>query len=476
MKGVTPSELMRDYTLIEIAEDIHPPCVLTVAGSDSGGGAGVQADIKAFAALGVHGMAAVTALTAQNTRSVSGVLPVSPEFVVSQMQAVYTDIGIDATKTGMLHDSDIILAVSKFLKSNGLRNIVVDPVMVSKSQARLLQVSALKALKENLLPLATIVTPNAEEARELVNTTRITRVEHAKSAAREIAELGPSIVVVKGGHLHESKESVDVVYYKETEQFEYLKSPRLKTKNTHGTGCVFSSAIAAELAKGRKPTDALRLAKTFVTDSIKHSVNVGRGSGPVNPVGNVYELAQRFEVLSNLTMAVNILESNGSKISRLIPELRTNIGMAIENPTSFEDIAAIPGRITSISLERVRAVACPEFGASRHIANSILAALKFNHKIRAAMNIKYDPEILSASKRLGLVVASYDRNKEPKSIKRREGSSTFWGAHTAISGSRQFPDLIYHKGDFGKEPMIVLFGPDAVSVAQTAAKLGEMCV
>lgn len=453
---------------------MNPPRVLTIAGSDSGGGAGIEADIKTFAALGVHGMAAVTAITAQNTKSVTGVFPVAARFVVSQVEAVCEDIGIDAVKIGMLYDAEIINSISSFLKLRKIGKIVVDPVMVSKSNATLLQMDAVEALKESLLPIATIVTPNADEAKVLTDVKKIVNVEQARSAAKKIARFGPKIVVVKGGHLRDRDESVDTVYYAESGRFEYLRSPRLRTQNTHGTGCVFSSAIAGGLAKGYNSSVALNLAKLFVTNAIKNSLSIGHGHGPVNPTGELVKSAQRLEVLSNLTTAVKIIESNGREIAKLIPELRTNIGMAIENASSFEDIAAIPGRITAISQQVVRAAAPPEFGASRHIANSILAALNFNNSSRAAMNIKYDPKIIDVAERSGLVVASYDRSKEPKRIKREEGSSTFWGASSAIARSTQFPDLIYHKGDFGKEPMIVLLGRDAVSLAESAVKLGAM--
>lgn len=458
----------------ENSRSVNPPRVLAIAGSDSGGGAGIEADIKTFSALGVHGMAAVTAITAQNTKGVAGVFPIAASFVVSQIEVVYEDIGIDAVKIGMLYDAEIIRAISSFLKLRKIEKIVVDPVMVSKSHARLLQTDAVEALKESLLPIATIVTPNADEARVLTNVKKIVNVEQARIAARKIARFGPKIVIVKGGHLREREESVDTVYYAESGRFEYLRSPRLKTQNTHGTGCVFSSAIAGGLAKGYKPSVALDLAKIFVTNAIKNSLNIGHGHGPINPTGEVVKSAQRFEVLSNLTTAVKIIESNGPEIAKLIPELRTNIGMAIENASSFEDIAAIPGRITAISPQSVRAAAPPEFGASRHIANSILAALNFDASSRAAMNIRYDPKIIDLAERTGLVVASYDRSKEPERIKRKEGASTFWGASSAIAHSTQFPDLIYHKGDFGKEPMIVLLGSDAISLVERAVKLGAM--
>ena len=457
-----------------VRDQTKQPRALTIAGSDSGGGAGIQADLKTFAALGVHGMSAITALTAQNTRQVTSIFPVPPDFVLAQIDAVYSDIGVEAVKTGMLYGAEIIHSVAQYLRKHKPQNLVVDPVMVSKSGFALLQRNAVQALKHDLFPLADIITPNAEEAGILSGSGKIRSVKQASSVAEKLTSLGPQVVVVKGGHLDQGRESVDVVYSRKSGEFSYLRSSRIKTKDTHGTGCVFASAIAAELAKGRRIEQALDTAKIFVTDAIKYSLRVGRGSGPVNPTGLLVDHAQRYAVLSNLSEAVKILEENGSSISKLIPELRTNIGMALEGAKRYEDIAAVPGRITSLPGGRVRAVAPPEFGASRHIANSILAALQFNPDSRAAMNIRYEEKLVGLCKKIGLVVSSYDRSKEPADVKKKEGSSTFWGATTAIADSRVFPDAIYHRGDFGKEPMIVLLGRDAVSVALKAVKLGAI--
>lgn len=254
---------------------------LTIAGSDSGGGAGIQADLKTFAALGVFGASAITALTAQNTMSVLGIFPVSPEFVALQIDAVVTDIGADAVKTGMLSNSDIIETVAGKIREHGLGPLVVDPVMVAKSGDALLEPEARDALVQKLLPLAAVVTPNLPEAEVLCGFS-ITDLEGMKKAARAIHEKGPKTVVVKGGHLLGTDFSTDLFF--DGKEFEELTERRIDTRNTHGTGCTFASAIAARLALGDSTREAVRAAKRYVTRVLKASagLSLGHGHGPMN--------------------------------------------------------------------------------------------------------------------------------------------------------------------------------------------------
>jgi len=254
---------------------------LTIAGSDSGGGAGIQADLKTFAALGVYGMSAITALTAQNTVGVFGVVPVTPEFVALQIDVVVRDIGVNAVKTGMLANRKIIEMVVKKIKELRLGPLVVDPVMVAKSGDSLLQPAAKKALIETLLPLAAVVTPNLPEA-EVLCGFEIHDVDGMRRAAKEIRERGVKCVVVKGGHLLGSGFSTDLMY--DGRRFEEMSAPRIETRNTHGTGCTFASAIAARLALGDSVATAVRAAKDYVTQVIKASVKlkIGKGHGPMN--------------------------------------------------------------------------------------------------------------------------------------------------------------------------------------------------
>jgi len=256
-----------------------PPRALTIAGSDSGGGAGIQADLKTFSALGVFGMTAITALTAQNTTGVFGVVEMAPEFVAQQIDTVVTDIGVDATKTGMLASAGIIEAVADRVRAHRLEVLVVDPVMIAKSGAPLLRPDAVDALRTHLLPLALVLTPNLHEARALTGR-EIRTVREMEEAARRLHALGPRAVVVKGGHLADAP--VDVFY--DGRRLVHLHAERVATPHTHGTGCVFASAIAAELAKGRELEEAVRRAKAFVTAAIQAALPLGRGHGPANPM------------------------------------------------------------------------------------------------------------------------------------------------------------------------------------------------
>ena len=257
------------------------PKALTIAGSDSGGGAGIQADLKTFSALGVFGASALTAITAQNTVGVTAVHEIPTEVISAQIDAVITDIGADAIKTGMLSSSAIIECVAGSLQrhagSPGVRNLVVDPVMVAKSGDSLLQQEAVTTLKERLLPLAAVVTPNIPEAEALTGIS-VDTPEDMRRAAGLFLEMGAKSVVVKGGHL--DGPATDL-YYDGTE-FREFTSPRIDTVNTHGTGCTFASAVAAGLAKGLDGPEAVAAAKEYVTEAIRHSFPIGQGHGPLS--------------------------------------------------------------------------------------------------------------------------------------------------------------------------------------------------
>jgi hydroxymethylpyrimidine/phosphomethylpyrimidine kinase len=250
---------------------------LTIAGSDSGGGAGIQADLKTFAALGVYGASVITAITAQNTVAVTAVHEIPLEVIAAQIDAVVTDIGFDAYKTGMLSSSDIIKLVAGKIREYGMRPLVVDPVMVAKSGDNLLREDAVSALRNSLLPLAAVVTPNIPEAEVLAGRILETK-EDRIVAAREILGLGAGAVVVKGGHL--DGDAVDL--FVDAREVVELPAPRIDTPNTHGTGCSLASAIAASLAKGLKPLEAVQEAKAFVSEAIAASYPLGHGHGPIH--------------------------------------------------------------------------------------------------------------------------------------------------------------------------------------------------
>ena len=256
---------------------LSPRKALTIAGSDSGGGAGIQADLKTFAALGVYGASVITAITAQNTRGVFGIQEIEPALVAAQIDAVMDDIGANATKTGMLASAPIVEAVANRIRQHRIEQIVVDPVMVAKSGDRLLRPEAVAAVRESLLPLALVVTPNVPEAETLVGR-RLVADDDLRAAAEEIWRMGPRYVVIKGGH--RTGDADDLVF--DGEKFVTLHAARIDTPHTHGTGCTFSAAIAAGLAKGMEPIAAIAAAKDYLTGAIAHAYAIGGGHSPVH--------------------------------------------------------------------------------------------------------------------------------------------------------------------------------------------------
>jgi len=263
--------------------------VLTIAGSDSSGGAGIQADLKTFSANGVFGMSVITAVTAQNTQGVFAVQDIDVDVIEKQIAAIFDDIAVDAVKIGMVSRSETIRVVAAGLTHYKPAIIVVDPVMISKSGYYLLKPDAVEAMVSCLLPLATIVTPNIPEAEEITGKS-ISSLQDMEEAARIIYKLGPKYVLLKGGHREE--DATDILF--DGQKIQHFTSPRLATKNTHGTGCTLSSAIAANLARGYNAYEAVKSAKEYITTAIKHSFPIGKGVGPVHHFYNLYQKAGMF--------------------------------------------------------------------------------------------------------------------------------------------------------------------------------------
>jgi hydroxymethylpyrimidine/phosphomethylpyrimidine kinase len=260
---------------------------LTIAGSDSSGGAGIQADLKTFQALGVYGMSAITAVTVQNTQKVYAIQEIDPQIVHDQIICLFEDITIDAVKIGMVSSVGLIHAVAQALRKVQRPPVVLDPVMISKSGYPLLKVDARHALVTELFPLAEVVTPNIHEAEALVGGAIATQ-DQMTVAAQKIIQLGAAKVVVKGGHL-DGDQATDILY--DGQAFHHLTTPRLDTPNTHGTGCTFSAAIAAHLARGAAFFDAVQNAKRYITGAIAHSLDIGKGHGPTHHFYDLYRKA-----------------------------------------------------------------------------------------------------------------------------------------------------------------------------------------
>jgi len=264
-----------------VTSDCRPPLALTIAGSDSGGGAGIQADLKTFTVLGVYGMSAITAVTAQNTVEVREFTVLEPSLVAAQIDAVMDDIGCDAAKTGMLGSAEVVATVAAAIERHSIPNVVVDPVMIAKSGDALLAEDARSAVVELLLPVARVVTPNLPEAEALLGHE--VGADDMAEAARELCALGAGAAVVKGGHLE--GDAVDVAYDAASDELVTMRAQRVDTPNTHGTGCTFSAAMAAFLARGISLTESVRRAKCFVTEAISRGLPLGSGHGPTDHIG-----------------------------------------------------------------------------------------------------------------------------------------------------------------------------------------------
>jgi hydroxymethylpyrimidine/phosphomethylpyrimidine kinase len=265
---------------------MKPVKVLCIGGSDSSGGAGIQADLKVVSACGCYGLSVITAVTAQNTLGVQDIYPVSPKFVAQQLEAVLSDIGADVVKTGMLLTAGVVQVVVKKIKEYNIGKVVVDPVMMAKGGCSLMQDKAREALVKKLLPLALVVTPNIPEAERLTRS-KIKSVDEMKKAAAFIHKLGAKNVLIKGGHLPGAKKSgaVDILY--DGDKYYEFSAPWIDSHDTHGTGCTYASALAAEIARGENVVTAVGKAKKLVTDAIKNSLNIGAGHGPVNALFNI---------------------------------------------------------------------------------------------------------------------------------------------------------------------------------------------
>ena len=436
--------------------------ILTIAGSDSGGGAGIQADLKAITLLGGFGMSVLTALTAQNTLGVQAIHEVPALFVESQIDSVLSDIGADAIKTGMLANAEIVTVVAKKIREYKVEKVVVDPVMVAKSGDPLLRKDAREMLMKRLIPVSMVVTPNLMEASVLAGL-KVRSIKEMKRAACRIYELGAKYVVVKGGHLKEK--AIDLLY--DGKRYDEIEGSRIETKNTHGTGCTFASAIATFLARGDTVSEAVRKAKIFTTMAIQYSLSLGKGTGPTNPSAYVLREMGRYRVIQELKKAIDILKEE--KLGHLIPEVSSNFGYALPNAEGFGDVAAFPGRIIRMR-DRVATLSDPAFGASQHIANIILTVMRFDPEYCSAMNLRYSKENVAQLRERGFVVGHFDRRFEPRGVKQKEGSSLEWGVGEVLRKMKRVPDFIYDEGDVGKEPMIRVLGRNPVEVVEKILK------
>jgi hydroxymethylpyrimidine kinase/phosphomethylpyrimidine kinase len=431
--------------------------VLTIAGSDPVGGAGLQADLKAIEAAGAHCCTVVTCVTAQNTKAVSSIYPVPPTEVERQLKAVFSDVRVDAVKTGMLFNAGIVKTVASRLKGYD-GPTVVDPVLVATTGGSLHDEGFLEELRRRLVPLATLVTPNLLEA-EALSGIRVRDKRTARRAADAILGEGADAVLIKGGHAG-STMATDFLFV--DGEVISISSPRVETE-VHGTGCALASTIAAHLAQGHPLEDAVRASKAMVFRAILEREKVGRGIPCVNPLASLRVSAQKADMLEDLQRTSRDLETLLGP--RLLPEVGSNMGYAIPGAMEASEVAAFAGRIVRVG-EGAKTIGCAEFGASKHVARIVLAASAFDPSGRSALNIKYSEQAVRACRRAGLTVSSFDRAKEPKGA-----SSMTWGVSHAIEARGGVPDVIFDRGGHGKEPMIRLLGRDPGDVLAKLRKV-----
>lgn len=370
------------------------------------------------------------------------------------------DFDVEWAKTGMVSNPEIIQTLREKIREHNIK-IVVDPVMIAASGSPLIKKDSIGELKK-LLRQAELVTPNIPEAEEL-SGIKIEKVGDMKKAAEKISQIEPGGVLIKGGHLEAPK--IHNVLFHEGE-FTKFKEERVTAKEIHGTGCTFSAAIAANLAKGNDMQDAVREAGKFMVDAVRGRLEIGGGAETVNPMARLWKVTGGGEEVEEVQKAAKELVGS-PEFARLIPEVGTNVAMAPENAKKGEEVIGLTGRIIRVGNKPYLSGA-PAPGGSEHVANFVLSAMKHDPAIRAGLNVRFSEEILERCQGLGLQISSFDRQKEPPNTKTMR-----WGTKKAIEKFGGVPDLIYDRGAIGKEPMIRLLGKKATEVSQIALRIAK---
>ena len=422
--------------------------ILTVGGSDPSSGAGIQSDIKTFSDFDVYGFTVITAITSQNTKQVLSIEPVSKKSLKSQLESVLSDFHIDAIKIGMVYNSDIIKVIHSIFRHNQVP-IIVDPIIKSTTGNLLLKKNALTDYKKMIIPLADIITPNKYEAKILSGMSNV------RTAAKKIQILGAKSVIVTGATISKDRIS-DYVLEKDKE---YQITGKMIPIKNHGSGCNYSASLTVSLAKQYTINQAVKIAKKYVYNSIKNSKNIGKGVR----ITHQKVSSEKMELLESINDFKQI-----KNVHKIIPECQTNFVLAKKRPKTIRDVLGVSGRLVKSGKEIMTAGEII-YGGSHHVGTAVIEVNKKFPNIRSGLNIKFDPKIISKAKSCGLEVLSYDRKEEPKKSKLREGSSIKWGINYTLK--TKSPDVIYHKGDVGKEPMILVFGDTPNDVIKKISKM-----
>ena len=422
--------------------------ILSIGGSDTSSGAGIQSDIKIFSNNGFYPFTVITAITSQNTKKITSIEPVSMRSLESQMESVLSDFHIDAAKIGMVFNSQNIKTIHSKLK-NSKFPIVVDPIIKSTTGRLLLKRNALPDYRKMIIPLADVITPNRYEAKVLTGLTDV------RKAAKKMQIMGAKNVIITG--FTESNNKISDYILEPNNQYK-ISGKKIQIIN-HGSGCDYSASMTQSLAKGLTISKSVRIAKKFVYQSIKNSISIGKGINITHQ-----EIPKDTK---NLLYAIDELKQI-KNIHKVIPECQTNFVFAKINPKTINDVLGISGRLVKAGKEIITAGEIV-YGGSQHVASAVIQINKKFPEILSCINIKYNTKIISKAKKLGFVVLSYDRTKEPTKVKRQENSSIIWGMSSILK--TKCPDLVYHKGDFGKEAMILIFGQTPNDVIKKVSKL-----
>lgn len=442
------------------AAPVEKPVVLTIAGSDSGGGAGVQADLKTIEAMGGFGTSAITAVTAQNTLGVDSthVLPVVE--LEAQIEAVLSDFDVRAIKTGMLATSELVETVTEYAADIDCP-LVVDPVMVAATGDRLLSVDA-EAAYENLIAEATLVTPNADEAAVLTDIDPDDEAG-ARLAGQRLLTTGANAALVTGGHVP-GEEVLDVLVTPET--IETARHPRIDTEATHGSGCTLSSAIATRIAHGEGVLDAVGHSVAFMERAVRYHHDVGEGPGAVHHLVALRNEATREATAETVEDVVSWLVAEN--VRPVVPEVGMNVVGATPYAEDESETAAVEGRITK-TLDGIEPNLGVRFGASSHVARFLLGGREFFPDLRFAVNCRFGEDVEAAIEDLDWDVTEYDRSAEPDDA---EGTMD-WAARETFGDRQRPPAAVLDRGAVGKEPMTKVVGVDASTVAERVVKLRD---
>jgi hydroxymethylpyrimidine/phosphomethylpyrimidine kinase len=433
------------------------PCVLTIAGSDSGGGAGIQADLKTITMLGGYGASVITALTAQNTAAVTGIHAPSAKFVALQLKTVLDDIKVDAAKTGMLFSAPIIEALAALLEKKTFP-LVVDPVCVATSGGKLLQDDAVEAMVDRMFPLADLLTPNLPEA-ELFTGMRIKSREDVFLAGKLLLKMGPKAVLIKGGHT-DSLAVTDWYMTPGADPIPFMQR-RVDTDCTHGTGCTLSSAIATGLARGLDMGAAILRGQEFLNLALRAGYRLGEGGGPVNHLAPWTRERARGDVLASVDDFGRRLAARPG-LRDMLPRGRANVAVAVPFAESVKDVAGFSGGFITTVRGMVDVVGFPEFGASVRAASLLLAARRVRPELHCAMTLAGGEPVLRALSALNMEIAWMDWEGRPEYVTDEDGRFEEWGGLEVLKAHAD-PETVRALGDpggMGREPAVYVLAPD----------------